>query len=63
MDDQPSFINPKTLRKRKATENETSDQHKKHHTHDRKNKRRKLTEETTEQHETKLSKERERIQP
>ncbi|CAG8727020.1 1641_t:CDS:1, partial [Funneliformis mosseae] len=47
--------------KRKSRENETSDQQKKHRAYNREYKWKKLAEETAEQRETKLSKQRERM--
>ena len=58
MDNQPGFIHPETLRKRKTRENKTPDQHEKHRARDQENKWMKLAEETTEQHMTRLSKQR-----
>ncbi len=61
MDNQPGFIHPETLRKRKTRENKTPDQHEKHRARDQENKWMKLAEETTEQHMTRLSKQHERM--
>ncbi|CAG8600102.1 10744_t:CDS:2 [Funneliformis caledonium] len=54
MNNNPNFIRPGTLRKRKSKENETPDQQEKYHAYNQEYKRKKLAEETTEQRETRL---------